>query len=285
MSGEARPARVAFQGERGAFSEEAAMTLLGEELQLVPRPTFEKLFAAIGEGIADYALAPMENSLAGSVVRSYDLLLDSNLLIEAEVIIPITHTLIGCRGSSLESVRVVESHPVALAQCERFFAAHPHIERIAADDTAASVRRVVELNDPTRAAIASSRAAELYGGTVLAGHLEDDPENYTRFALLAVSPKASGHADKLSLAINLAHQPGALHRALTPFAQRGINLLKIESRPVKGHPWEYQIYLDLRAEITDKETQNALAELHQHAEQVRILGCYPSAQAWYTKKE
>ncbi|HVF87776.1 MAG TPA: prephenate dehydratase [Pyrinomonadaceae bacterium] len=271
--------RVAFQGERGAFSEEAAIKLLGEEIQLVPRPTFEMLFSAVGEGIADRALAPMENSLAGSVVRSYDLLLESELLIEAEVIIPISHTLISCHGAMLDSVSVVESHPVALAQCERFFAAHPCIERIATDDTAASVRRVVERGDPARAAIASRRAAALYGGQILAEHLEDDAENYTRFVLLAPLPVVTDDADKISLAIQLKHQPGALYHALEPFARRGINLLKIESRPVKGRPWQYHIYLDLKAPARNNETDDALSELRSHAESVRPLGHYTSARA------
>jgi len=270
--------RVAFQGERGAFSEEAAIKLLGEEIRLVPRPTFEALFSAVGEGVADRALAPMENSLAGSVARSYDLLLESELLIEAEVIIPISHTLIGCPAATLDAVRVVESHPVALAQCERFFAAHPRIERIATDDTAASVRRVVERGDPARAAIASRRAAALYEGQILAEHLEDDPENYTRFVLLTPSPVVSGDADKVSLAIQLKHQPGALYHALEPFARRGINLLKIESRPVKGRPWQYHIYLDLKTSPDSRETDDGLAELQAHAEEVRLLGHYVSAK-------
>src|SRR5712691_7968015 len=145
--------RVAFQGERGAFSEEAAVKLLGEEIQLVPRPTFESLFAAIDERVADYVLAPVENSLAGSVHRSYDLLLESSLHIMGEVIIPIGHHLIGCSGASFDAIRIVESHPVALAQCEHFFAAHPTLRRIATEDTAGSVARVVTQGDRTRAAI------------------------------------------------------------------------------------------------------------------------------------
>jgi len=272
--------RIAFQGERGAFSEEAAVALLGEGIKLVPRPSFEALFSAVSEGIADHALAPLENSLIGSIGRAYDLLVESGLQIEAEVVIPIAHQLIGCRGAAVESIKVVESHPVALSQCERFFAAHPHIVRVAADDTAASVRRVIERRDPRHAAIAGMRAARTYEGTILAEHLEDDPENYTRFALLtaATSPHASERADKLTLAIRLSHQPGALHRALDPFARRGIDLLKIESRPVKGHPWEYRIYLDLQASTNDGGTKDALGELRERATEVRLLGCYPSAR-------
>lgn len=271
--------RVAFQGERGAFSEEAAVKLLGASVTLVPRPTFESLFAATAEGAADLALAPVENTLAGSVHRVYDLLLDSPLHVAAEVVIPIRHLLIGCPGSTLESLRTVESHPVALAQCERFFASRPDIRRLASEDTAGSVAAVLRSRDPTRAAIAGRRAAEIYGGVVLREGLEDRAENYTRFLLLAPEPCADAGADKLSLVLKLAHRPGALHLALEPFARRGIDLLKIESRPVCGRPWEYHFYLDLRTAPGDPEGEAALAELRERAAGVRILGHYPSAGA------
>ncbi len=266
--------RVAFQGERGAFSEEAAVRLLGEEIQLVPRPTFESLFVAIDEGVAEYALAPLENSLAGSVHRSYDLLLESSLRISGEVIIQIRHYLIGCPGASFEEISTVESHPVALSQCERFFAAHPALRRIATEDTAGSVARVVADGDRTRAAIGGLRAANIYGGTVLRPQLEDHEENYTRFVLLASETKTNSRANKLSLVLKLRHQPGALHRALEPFAERGIDLLKIESRPIKGQPWEYHFYLDLQGSTKDAVVTEALAELRHRAAEMRVLGCY-----------
>jgi chorismate mutase/prephenate dehydratase len=269
--------RVAFQGEHGAFSEEAAVKLLGEHIQLVPRPTFESLFTALDEGAADYLLAPIENSLAGSVHRSYDLLLESSLHISSEVIIPISHFLIGCPGASFESIKTVESHPVALAQCERFFATHPQFQRIATEDTAGSVARVVQQGDQTRAAIAGLRAAKLYGGVVLREHLEDHAENYTRFVLLSSTTEIDSGANKLSLVLKLPHRGGALHHALEPFARRGIDLVKIESRPIKGRPWEYHFYLDLQASTNDAEVTKALAELDERATEVRILGCYRAA--------
>ena len=269
--------RVAFQGARGAFSEEAAVELLGEQIQLVPRPTFESLFAAIDEKAADYLLAPVENSLAGSVHRSYDLLLESSLHISAEVIIPIRHFLIGCSGSSFDTIESVESHPVALAQCERFFGAHPQIQRIATEDTAGSVARVVEQGDPKRAAIAGLRAATLYGGVVLREQLADHVENYTRFVLLTPATSTSPSANKLSLVFKLPHKGGALYHALEPFAQRRIDLVKIESRPIKGRPWEYHFYLDLQASTNDAEVIKALAELDERAMEVRVLGCYRAA--------
>src|SRR5882724_2179577 len=273
---EVRP-RIAFQGERGAFSEEAAVKLLGEHIQLVPRPTFESLFAAIDEKAADYLLAPVENSLAGSVHRSYDLLLESSLHISGEVVIPIRHFLIGCSSSSFETIETVESHPVALAQCERFFAAHQQFQRIATEDTAGSVARVVKQGDRTRAAIAGLRAAKLYGGIVLREHLEDHPENYTRFVLLTSATSISPGANKLSLVFRLPHQGGALYHALEPFARRGIDLVKIESRPIKGRPWEYHFYLDLQASTNDAEVIKALAELAERAIELRVLGCYQAA--------
>jgi prephenate dehydratase len=281
MSGEpgtqVAPPRVAFQGERGAFSEEAAVKLLGATVKLVPRPTFESLFAAVGEGAADLALAPVENTLAGSVQRVYDLLLDSPLHVTAEVVIPIRHFLIGCPGATEAGVRTVESHPVALAQCESFFASRPDIRRAAAEDTAGSVAEVLRRGDPTRAAVAGRRAAEIYGGSILRAGLEDHAENYTRFLLLAPEAAAADGADKLSLVVELAHRPGALHHALAPFARRSIDLLRIESRPLRGRPWEYHFYLDLRASPLDAEADAALRELRERAASVRVLGFYKSA--------
>jgi prephenate dehydratase len=270
--------RIAFQGERGAFSEEAAIKLLDEDIQLVPRPTFEALYSSLQDGLADFILAPIENSLAGSVHRSYDLLISSGLHIQGEVVIPIAHNLIGLPGAVFEQITQVSSHPVALAQCERFFADHPSIKRVAADDTAGSVQEVLRAGDPTRAAIASARAAEVYGGVILLGHLEDHPENYTRFLLLAPSAEVAEDADKLSLVLHLAHKPGALCRVLNAFGQRNMNLLKIESRPIPGTPWSYSFYLDLQASLKDPSTRAALDELKNYADSVKILGCYPQAK-------
>lgn len=276
--------RVAIQGERGSFSEEAAIRLLGEEIALVPRRTFEGMFSAIGEGAADFALAPIENSLAGSVHRSFDLLVESGLSIIGEVIIPIAHNLIGLPGTTMDQIRVVESHPVALAQCERFFGARPYLKRIATEDTAGSAREVIAAGDPSRAAIASRRAAELYGGAILRENLEDSPQNYTRFLLLSASPEPTQMANKLSVVFQTAHLPGALHRALEPFARRGINMLKIESRPVHGRPWEYRFYLDLEISAGEPEAVAALEELRRHTVNLKILGSYPSAEILSARK-
>lgn len=277
MTQEERKRRIAFQGEPGAFSEEAAVRLLGEQIETVPRPTFEAMFAAIADGAADLILAPVENSLAGSVYRCYDLLLESTLNITAEVILPIAHNLIGPRGANIDRVRFVQSHPVALAQCTRFFEEHPQITRVAAEDTGGSVREVVRAGDPQRAAIASRHAAEIYGGSILQSHLEDHRENYTRFVLLSPEAHMPAGANKISLVVFLLHQPGALHQALEPIARGNINLVKIESRPIVGHPFEYCFYLDLMASPEARETKAALEDLRRRTREVRILGCYVSA--------
>jgi prephenate dehydratase len=276
----ARPnSRVAFQGERGAFSEEAAVKLLGEQIVAVPQPTFDATFAAVGRGVADYVLSPIENSLAGSVHRAFDLLVESGLDIIGEVVIPISLNLIALPGARLEQLTAVESHPVALAQCELFFRAHPGLKRIAAEDTAGSVREIMQAGDSARAAIASRRAAEIYGAVVLIEHLEDDAENYTRFLLLSASPNgAVVGANKLSLVFQLPHRPGSLYRALEVFARRKINLMKIESRPVHGCPWEYRFYIDLQASASDPEAAAAIVELGNQAVNLKILGSYVAAE-------
>jgi prephenate dehydratase len=188
------PLRVAFQGERGAFGEEAVTRLLGAGVRAVPRPTFEALFSSVEEGVADCVVAPVENTLAGPVARVRELLDETSLRVEGEVVLRISQCLIACRGATLATVREVESHPVALAQCSRFFREHPHVTAVEADDTAASVRRVVARGDVRRAAIASERAARLYGGVVLRAHIADSRENYTRFLLLTPARGARVYA-------------------------------------------------------------------------------------------
>lgn len=285
---DASKARIAFQGERGAFSEEAALKLLGPDIALVPCGTFDATFSAIEDGLADYVLAPMENSLAGSVHRSFDLLVESGLHIVGEVIIPIAHNLIAVPGATFEGLISVASHPVALAQCERFFATYTALKRIPAEDTAGSVRDIMRAGDKKRAAIASRPAAELYGAAILREHLEDDRENYTRFFLLAVgaaavdevagAPGLASVPDKISLVFQLAHIPGALLRALEPFARRNINMMKIESRPVHGRPWQYRFYLDLQAAASDPEIVAALDELRSVVVELKVLGSYKAAE-------
>ena len=185
--------RVAFQGERGAFSEEAAHKLLGHEIELVPRRTFADLYNSLDSGVADYLLAPVENSIAGVVQPSVDLLRSSSLTVLNEVQIKIEQHLIGCPGASFDTIETVQSHPVALAQCSRFLQAHPELKPVIADDTAGSVAEVMRLGDPKHAAIAGERAADLYGGSIIRKSIQDFAENYTRFVLLSASDADPNH--------------------------------------------------------------------------------------------
>jgi len=281
MSMVLQKARVGFQGEPGAFSEAAAVQLLGSAITIVPRATFDSTFAAIKDGSADVLLVPVENTLAGSVVRVFDLLLESELQIIAETILPIEHHLIGCPGAVLADIRSVASHPMALAQCERLFTDHPSWKRIPAEDTAGSVREVLARQDKSFAAIAGQRAADHYRGVILAPSIQDNPENFTRFVLLAPHGEAAKlvapGAHKMSIAMRLAHQPGALLASLQPFADHRVNLLKIESRPIHGRPWEYQFFLDVESEHPGGLAQ-ALAEVRKATAEVRILGLYAAAK-------
>ena len=179
--------RVAFQGERGAFSEEAALKLLGHDIDLVPRRTFVELYESLDNGLADYLLAPVENSIAGIVNPSVTLLRQKGLNIVDEIQIKIGQNLIGCPGATFEEIETVQSHPVALAQCSRFLKTHPDLKSVAADDTAGSVAEVIRAGDPKRAAIAGQRAADLYGGTIIRKSIQDHSDNYTRFVLLSAS--------------------------------------------------------------------------------------------------
>jgi prephenate dehydratase len=278
----AEKTRVAFQGEAGAFSEAAAVQLLGEEIVTVPRPTFDATFRAIPEGAADALLVPVENSLAGSVVRVYDLLLESALTITAETILPIEMNLIACPGASLGDIRSISSHPMALAQCERFFSRHPHIQRLPAEDTAGSVREALARGDKTHAAIAGKLAAARYRGEIIAEKIQDDAENFTRFVLLQPAKQPAGapapEARKMSIAMRLAHRPGSLLSSLQPFASNGVNLLKIESRPIHGRPWEYQFFIDVEADSVARLEQ-ALCEVREAAHEVRVLGLYSAARS------
>ena len=266
--------RVAFQGERGAFSEEAAVKLLGESIELVPRMTFEALFSAVPEGAADYALAPIENSLAGSVHRSYDLLLDSPLQITAEVVLPIAHSLIAVPGAKLDDIAIVESHPVALAQCERFFQEYPRIQRIATHDTAGSVRQVTQAGDRTRAAIAGKRAAKIYGGNILREHIEDHRENYTRFLLLSPAERATGDGDKMSLMIQLSHQPGALYGALHAIRRAPDQPDENRKPPDSGPPLAIPLLsgsASFAARSADRRGTGGIEALHGRGARARLL--------------
>src|SRR5581483_2554653 len=275
--------RVAFQGERGAFSEEAAVQLLGRNLVFSPRPRFEDVFRALAMREVDYAVVPIENTLAGSVHENYDHLLHYELPIAGETSVRIVHNLIAPPGVAFSRIRRVYSHPVALNQCLRFFAANPQIERVPYYDTAGSVKMLMQDRPPDAGAIASRIAAENYGARILRRSIEDDRQNFTRFFLLRTPDylrrhpvhAAPGKPWKTSLVFTTRNVPGALFRGLSAFALRDLNLLKIESRPLRGKPWEYLFYLDFVGRTEDENSRNALNHLRELADLLQILGCYP----------
>jgi prephenate dehydratase len=268
------PLKVAIQGERGAFSHQAALAALGDGIEVVTLQTFDELFASVVDGRSDRALVPIENSLHGSIHENFDRLLHSPLHIVGETQLRIRQCLIARPGSSLAMIRRVASHPVALAQCRRFFAERPQIEAVTAYDTAGAVRDLMKSGLATQAAIASRLAAELYGAHVVVEGIEDDPENYTRFLLLSREPGPIETATKTSIVFVLDNKPGALYQALGHFASRAVDLCKLESRPLRGHPWEYSFYLDVLGDPRGTAGE-AIEELRKGSRELRVLGSYP----------
>ena len=274
---------IAFQGERGAFSEEAARKLLGPNVEVLPCPRFEDLFLCLKDGRAAGAVVPIENTLAGSVHENYDHLVTYEFPIVAETSVRIVHNLIALKGVKFSQVRRAFSHPVALNQCLDFFARNPQIERTPFYDTAGSIKMLSEERLTDAAGIASSVAAEIYGARVLRRSIESDRQNFTRFFLLRTPEYARRHpvrADahttwKTSLVFSTRNTPGSLFRALSAIALRDLNLIKIESRPLRGKPWEYLFYVDFLGRADTPNARNALRHMEELADFLRVLGCYP----------
>jgi len=279
-AGIGRPIRIAFQGEMGAFSTEAAYHLLGESIQLHPCETFDQMFAVVEDRQCDYCLAPIENTLYGSVYQNYDLLLKHNLQIVGETYLRIVHNLIAPPGTSLAEVKRVYSHPVALGQCRQFFLAHPDLHQVVAADAAGSVRMVMETREAGAAAIAGRAAADYYGAGILITGIEDDQRNFTRFLLLSRTTETTPPipaAVKTSIVFTLENRTGSLYRAMAVFALRDIDLTRIESRPIHGRPWEYSFYLDFLGHTGEDRVRHALDHLREFAMGVKVLGCYQRA--------
>jgi prephenate dehydratase len=272
---------VAFQGERGAFSEEAARKLLGDGIEPLPCVTFDDVFDAVARGDAACAVVPIENSLAGSVLRNYELLAARDLAVGGEVFLRISLNLIGLKGVRFEEIEKVYSHPVALAQCHRFIAEHNLTPEVAYD-TAGSVKQLVRHGVRGEGAIAGTAAAEIYGAEILARGIEDHRENFTRFLLVGPSPKLPELPPvtgvKTTILFRTPNKPGALFRALAAFALRDINLTKLESRPIEGRPWEYSFYADFSGDAKEPNVARAIAHLEEMCESVRVLGSYPAAE-------
>jgi len=267
---------VAYQGEPGAYSERAVQATF-PDAEPMPCDTVRLVLSRVTSGEAAYGVVPMENSQAGSVNETYDLLQHTSLLrIVGEVVVRVDHALLGVPGARLEDIRRARSHWQALAQCEEFLASM-RIEPIPVHDTAGAARLIAESGSRDEAAIAGVAAAQNFGLAVLAERIQTEKENFTKFAILGTQDPGLGSADKTSLVWAVLDEPGSLLGALRPFADRGINLHKLESRPRRGKPFEYVMYVDVMAAAEAPELQDALREVEQHTSMVRVLGSYASA--------
>lgn len=266
---------IAIQGERGSYSEQAASQLLGPEIEVSCCEYFEEVFQCTANKNATYCLIPIENSLSGSIHKNYDLLLRYDLKITREINLPVEHNLIAAPGVKFEEVEIVISHPVALDQCGRFFEENPHLTKRSAYDTSGSVKRIVEQDLKNLAAIAGERAAKHHGGEILITGIQDNPENFTRFFLLAREPEGGDTQNKTSIVFSFKNTPGALFKCLSVFALRDIDLYKIESRPIPGRAWEYLFYMDFLGNPEEEAPRKALGHLDELTEFLEVLGSYP----------
>ena len=269
--------RIAYQGELGAFSE-AASRQVNASAELVPCRSFEDVFAAVDGAAADFGVLPIENSIGGSIHRNFDLLLEHQLPIVGEVEVPVVHHLLALPGRRIADVRRVYSHPQALAQCDRFLRTLSGVEIIATYDTAGSAKMIADQRIGDAAAIASARAAEVFGLEMLKSSIQDYDTNTTRFLVVGRTPLSTEPADKTTIVFTLSNEPGALFKALAAIALRGIDLTKLESRPFPSRKWEYLFYADLAAARDDLACSRALAHLAEFAPMVRVLGSYPSSK-------
>jgi prephenate dehydratase len=269
-------AKVAFQGELGAFSQRAAISIFGRGIVPLACVTFDDVFERVLRREADLGVIPIENSLAGSIYQNFDLLAHHPLEAIAETYVRIEHHLIAHPSSRMDRIRQIYSHPVALAQCRRFLRRLRKVEGVSFYDTAGSVKHIREQSLKDAAAIASADAAKIYGMKILRRGIEDNRENYTRFLALARKNTFPQGGAKTTIVFGLKNEPGALFRALSVFALRNIDLTKIESRPIHGKPWEYLFYLDLQSDLKSRECRNALRHLREMTLYFKVLGSYPT---------
>lgn len=268
--------KVAFQGERGAFSEDAVAKLFSKDVDFSPCIRLKRVFQLVSQDEVEFGVVPLENSQAGSINDTYDLLLAYPLNIFAEVILKVSHHLMALPGEELADIGTIYSHPQALAQCDEF------LSRLTADivpsyDTAGSAKMIKEKKLRNCAAIASRRAADIYGLEILAPEIETNVNNYTKFVAISKREAKPAQRNKTSLVFATEHKPGSLYRIMGIFAIRNINLTKLESRPSRAKPWEYVFYADFEGHLDDKVYQDAMRELQGETIFIRILGSYPQA--------
>ncbi len=265
--------RIAYQGEQGAYSEAAALRF-NPHSEPWPCLTFEEVFAAVQSGKVTHGILPIENSIGGTIHRNYDLLVQYELPIVGEVELQVSHSLLACPGTRLEDVTRVYSHPQGLAQCERFLQKMSGVEIIATYDTAGSAKMIRDKEMRDAGAIASARAAEMFGLAILASDIQDYEENITRFLVISRTAAPVSDADKTTIVFTLPNKPGALFKALSVFALRDIDLTKLESRPIRGRAWEYLFYADISVPRQDLQCARALVHLAEFARSLRTLGSY-----------
>jgi len=268
--------KVAFQGERGAFSEDAAAKLFGGDIDFLPCTRLKEVFELVSQDKVEFGVVPVENSQAGSINETYDLLLAYPLNIFAEVILKVSHCLMALPGENLAAITTIYSHPQALAQCEEFLS-KLKVEIMSGYDTAGSAKMIKEKNLKDCAAIASKRAADIYGLEILAPEIETSVNNYTKFVAISKQKAKPAQRSKTSLVFAAEHKPGSLYRILGVFATRNINLTKLESRPSRTKPWEYVFYADFEGNLDGKVYQEAMKELQKETTFIKILGSYPEA--------
>lgn len=267
-------ARIVYQGVEGAYSHEAAMKYFGQEADLFHVNTWEEAMKAVEGGTADYAVLPIENSSAGAVSDNYDLLIKYHNYIVAEVMLPVSHALLGVPGSSVEQIRTVFSHPQALMQCSEYLNSHGEWKQISVENTAVAAKKILEEGDVTQAAVASEGAGKRYGLTALETEINYNRDNVTRFIVVAKKPVYWKGAGKISLCFELPHKSGSLYNMLSNFIYNNVNMVMIQSRPIPGRNWEYRFFVDIEGNLADAAVNNALTGIANEAANLRILGNY-----------
>lgn len=270
--------RVLYQGEPGAYAEEAAARFFGEETERRRVDTWEDIFLTLRAGEADYGVIPIENNSTGSINATYDLLAKYRAFIVGEQIVRVDHCLMAPKGAELDRLREVRSHEQGLIQCEEYLKAHPEWKQVPMLNTAAAAKYVAEQEDVGLAAIGSPRAARLYGLDILAEKINFNAENFTRFVVVSPVLERRQDGDKISATFTLPHESGSLHRIMTVFAVHGVNMLKLESRPIVGKSWEYRFFVDLEGSLSDQRMDGVVHEMAQLATEFRILGNYRKSE-------